>query len=206
MIDLDRSDDRSKHMDRSKIGIIAAACGGLAGGALLGAPLLSSASPDTTPSTTAASTPTDDNSTTTDGTPGDQRDRRDRAGKRDRAEKCRDGRGGGRKGHGRMGGRAGNHLFLDREAIAELLGIEREELRTRIRDGETIAEIAEAEGLDPQDVIDTLVEEAQANLDERLERRSENLEERVTDLVNGELRDRNGEEDEPDEAVTTTTG
>ncbi|MEJ7719096.1 MAG: hypothetical protein WKF58_00945 [Ilumatobacteraceae bacterium] len=115
----------------------------------------------------------------------------------------------GAMGHGRMGGRGGNHLFLDREAIAELLGIEREELRTRIRDGETIAEIAEAEGLDPQDVIDTLVEEAQANLDERLERRSENLEERVTDLVNGELRDRDGEVDEPDEddeAVTTTTG
>jgi hypothetical protein len=108
-----------------------------------------------------------------------------------------------------MGGRGGNHLFLDRGAIAELLGIEREELRTRIRDGETIAEIAEAEGLDPQDVIDTLVDEAQANLDERLERRSENLEERVTDLVNGELRDRNDEEDEPDEddePVTTTTG
>ncbi|MDQ3178412.1 MAG: hypothetical protein M3Q72_12860, partial [Actinomycetota bacterium] len=182
-------------MDRSKIGIIAAACGGLAGGALLGAPLLSSAFPGTTPSTTAASTPTDDTGTTTGDTPGDKRAGRDRAGQRDRADKCRDGRGGGRKGHGRMHGRGGNHLFLVREAIAELLGIEREELRTRIRDGETIAEIAEAEGLDPQDVIDTLVEEAQANLDERFERRSEILEERVTDLVNGELRDRNDRDD-----------
>ncbi|MDQ3352195.1 MAG: hypothetical protein M3501_09570 [Actinomycetota bacterium] len=185
-------------MDRSKIGIIAAACGGLAGGALLGAPLLSSASPGTPPSTTATSIPTDDNSTTTDDMPGDKRARADRTDHRDRADKCRDGRGGGgggRKGHGRMHGRRGNHLFLVREAIAELLGIEREELRTRIRDGETIAEIAVAEGLDPQDVIDTLVEEAQANLDERLERRSEILEERVTDLVNGELRDRNDRDD-----------
>lgn len=161
-------------MHKSKIAIAAAVCGGLAGGALVGAPMISLAVTDDTTTTT-----TDDTGTTatTDGTGTTSGD----------DENCP---GGRRRGPGhRPGG-----LFLEPGAIAELLGIERDELGERIRDGETIAEIARDEGIEPQTVIDTLVDEAQTNLDERYETASSDLEERVTDLVNGELLDRDGED------------
>jgi hypothetical protein len=54
---------------------------------------------------------------------------------------------------------------------AEAIGIDADELRTALRDGQTIAQVAEANGVDPQDVIDALV--AQAT-------------ERITKAVNGD--------------------
>jgi chorismate mutase len=54
---------------------------------------------------------------------------------------------------------------------AEAIGIDADELRTALRDGQTIAQVAEANGVDPQDVVDALV--AQAT-------------ERITKVVNGD--------------------
>jgi hypothetical protein len=75
--------------------------------------------------------------------------------------------GGGMGGHGgpgMRGGRGGPGL----EAAAGAIGITEEELRTALRDGGTLAEVAEANGVDPQAVIDALVAELQTRLDERV--------------------------------------
>ena len=47
--------------------------------------------------------------------------------------------------------------ILNGEVIAEALGIDVEALRDELRSGATVAEIAEANGVDPQVVIDALV-------------------------------------------------
>jgi urease gamma subunit len=54
---------------------------------------------------------------------------------------------------------------------AEAIGIDADELRAALRDGQTIAQVAEANGVDPQDVIDALVAKAT---------------ERITKVVNGD--------------------
>lgn len=81
--------------------------------------------------------------------------------------------------------------------VVDVLGIEAEELRERLAAGETIADIAAAEGIDVEDVIDALVADAQERLDEAVaeerltadeaEDRLTDIEDRVTDFVNGEL-------------------
>jgi hypothetical protein len=83
-----------------------------------------------------------------------------------------------RPGPGR-GGRHGPHL----ETVAEVIGIEVDELREALSDGETIADIAEANGADVDAVVDALVAEAT----ERIEAKLAELPERMEDLVNGEL-------------------
>lgn len=82
------------------------------------------------------------------------------------------------------------------EVLAEALGIDVAELGDRIRDGETVAEIAEANGVDLQNVIDVLVAEAQAHLDDEVAEgdlteeeaaaRLAEMTERITARVNGE--------------------
>lgn len=82
------------------------------------------------------------------------------------------------------------------DAAAEAIGISEDDLDTALRDGQTIAEVAEANGVDVQVVIDALVTEATARLDEaaqegridaaEADERTADLTERITDLVNGE--------------------
>jgi hypothetical protein len=69
--------------------------------------------------------------------------------------------GGGRGGPGMRGGPG-------LEAAAGAIGITEDELRTALRDGGTLAEVAEANGVDPQAVIDALVAELQTRLDEKV--------------------------------------
>jgi hypothetical protein len=106
------------------------------------------------------------------------------------------GRGpGGRFGEGGPGGPFGHHRGgpgLD--VVSELLGLETDEIVDALRDGQTLAELAEANGASAEAVIDALVAEAeehladevadgeltQAEADERLAE----LTERVTDFVN----------------------
>lgn len=93
------------------------------------------------------------------------------------------------------GGRGG-HPGMDGEVVAGLLGIDADELRSSLRDGQSIADLAEANGVDVQTVIDALVAEAQGHLDLAVEngRLTEDeaaeklvdLTERVTARVNGE--------------------
>ncbi len=94
--------------------------------------------------------------------------------------------------HGR--GAGGWFLRGSLEAVADALEIELEELSDLVRDGQTIAEIAEANGVDPQQVIDALVAEAQQRLDRLVEdgrleeselaERLAEATERITELVN----------------------
>lgn len=78
-------------------------------------------------------------------------------------------------GEGR--GPGGRHGFPGRfgagvasEALTDLLGLDAQELRQQLRDGATLAEIATAQGVDPQAVVDELVGE----LDERVTNAVEN--------------------------------
>jgi hypothetical protein len=75
-------------------------------------------------------------------------------------------------GHGDGGPRLERRLpFVGLDVIADAIGIDAEALRQELAGGATIAEVAEANGIDPQVVIDALVAE---------------YTEQVTSLVEGE--------------------
>lgn len=88
-------------------------------------------------------------------------------------------------------GRRGQRLT----SVAEVLGIEADELRSELQDGATVADVAEANGVDVDDVVDALI----ANIEERLDAKvedgditaqeaAEKLEsktERISNKVNG---------------------
>lgn len=72
----------------------------------------------------------------------------------------------------------GAHL----ETVAKVIGISVEDLRAALADGQSIAEVAEANGVDRQDVVDALVEDAMARLDEV----EAAIPDRMSDLVDRE--------------------
>lgn len=83
------------------------------------------------------------------------------------------------------------------EELTDLLGLEPAEIAEALRSGESLADIATAQGVDPQEVIDAMVERVAEHLDEAVadgridedaaaERLAE-MTERLTDRVNGEL-------------------
>lgn len=94
--------------------------------------------------------------------------------------------GPGDFGHGRA--------LVALDAAADAIGIDETELLEQLRDGSTLAEIAEANGVEPQAVIDALVAAAQTHLDEAVAdgrltedeaaERATDLEERITEGVN----------------------
>jgi uncharacterized protein YidB (DUF937 family) len=81
--------------------------------------------------------------------------------------------------------------------LAEVISISNDELRDALRDGRTLAEIADANGVDPQRVVDVLVDNATERLDAAVaagrideataEERKDSLPDRAAKLVNGEL-------------------
>jgi predicted DNA-binding ribbon-helix-helix protein len=81
----------------------------------------------------------------------------------------------------------GHHGFgfggSDLSVAAEALGLTEDELRERLSNGDTLAEIAEAEGVAVDGLIDTLVEAGREAIDEAAADAKANLEDRVTDLV-----------------------
>jgi hypothetical protein len=87
-----------------------------------------------------------------------------------------EGRGHGGQNHGRpgMGGQRGEKRQEMLTSAAEAIGITAEELKTAIKGGQTIAQVAEANGKSVQSVIDALVAQASADLTQR-----------ITDMVNG---------------------
>jgi len=99
-------------------------------------------------------------------------------------------------GHGPGGfGRHGHFgAAFDGEVLAGLLGIDVETLRTELRSGSTVAEIAAEQGVDVQTVIDALVAEAKSHLDlevesgrltqEEADTRLAEIEQGITDFVN----------------------
>ena len=82
--------------------------------------------------------------------------------------------GGGQEGGQNHGGARGEKRQERLTTAAEAIGITAEELKTAIEGGQTIAQVAEANGKTVQSVIDALV--AQATTD---------LTQRITDMVNG---------------------
>lgn len=89
----------------------------------------------------------------------------------------------GRRGHGNKLG-----------SLTEALGIEADELRAGFEAGQTLAEIAEANGISSDDLIDTLVTQFNERIDakladgsidaEKAEEIRSNIEERITEKVN----------------------
>jgi len=100
-------------------------------------------------------------------------------------------------GHGGPGGPGGpgGHGRPGLEAAAKTLNLTEDELKTKLRDGDqTIAEVAQAQSVDVDTVIDAMVADATAKIDQRVtdgditeakatEIKS-NLKDRITKLVN----------------------
>jgi hypothetical protein len=78
-------------------------------------------------------------------------------------------------------GHRGEHRGEALEAAAAAIGIDEDALREALRDGPTLAEVAEANGVDPQVVVDALVAEANERLDEAVAE-GRLSEERATEL------------------------
>jgi len=101
--------------------------------------------------------------------------------------------GGPGFGHGHFG------HFADLDAAATYLGLTEAVLRAELEDGKTLAEIAKAEGKSVSGLVRALVKEAKARIDEAVadgrltqaqaDELEAGLEQRITDLVNGELHD-----------------
>ncbi len=93
-------------------------------------------------------------------------------------------------------GPGGHHRGEGLQAAADAIGITPEALRTELEGGSTIAEVAAAHDVEVQAVIDALVAEATARIDQavadgrldadRAEEMKANLVERITARVNGE--------------------
>ena len=84
-----------------------------------------------------------------------------------RAEQFVNETGSGAQGdghHGRRARVAGAAL----ETAADTIGIERADLVAAIRDGQTVAAVAQAHNVDPQAVIDALVAQANDKIDQAL--------------------------------------
>jgi polyhydroxyalkanoate synthesis regulator phasin len=104
-----------------------------------------------------------------------------------------EGRGpaGGSDGQGGPGGPG-----RDGEVVADLLGIDGQQLREELRAGSSIADVATENGVDVQTVIDALIDDAQAHIDLAVENgrltddeaadRIADLTVRITAMVNGE--------------------
>jgi hypothetical protein len=105
----------------------------------------------------------------------------------------RDGHGPGGHGFGLRIGPLGG----DVDALAKALNLTVDELRSQLREGKSLAEIAKAQGVDVQKVIDQLVASATAKLDEavkngrldqaKADELKKSLEEKINAVVNGEF-------------------
>ena len=121
-------------------------------------------------------------------------------------------RGGGR-GHGHHGVRGGH---LSHEAVASVLGITTEELRTLRQAGKTLAQIAQAEGISRSDLISRLVAAAKEQLaadvtagritQAQADAKAATLTADVTARVDQVKTGRGGRRGAPDAAATTAPG
>ncbi len=91
----------------------------------------------------------------------------------------------------RPNGRRGMGAAL--EAVAEVIGIEVDDLRTQVRDGATLGDIAEANGVDSSEVVNVIVQAKQDRIaqavedgritQEQADEKAAELEDRVTTRV-----------------------
>lgn len=102
-----------------------------------------------------------------------------------------------RGGHGGFPGRPGRShggFEIERGEIAELFGLEPDALRDLLQDGQSLADVAAAQGVDVQTVIDTFVNAAKEHLDEAVtngrltqeeaDAKLVEITERITEMVN----------------------
>ena len=102
-----------------------------------------------------------------------------------------------RLGRGEFRERLGQRSPRGAGEIAEILGLEGSEIREALRNGSSIAELAEAQGIDRADIVDAIVARAEERLGTAVEngridaaQSAEMLTqaaERAEDLVNGEI-------------------
>ncbi|HBU04156.1 MAG TPA: hypothetical protein DEA70_06690, partial [Acidimicrobiaceae bacterium] len=102
-----------------------------------------------------------------------------------------------RPGRGEFRERLGQRSPRDAGEIAEILVLEGSEIREALRNGSSIAELAEAQGIDRADIVDAIVARAEERLGTAVEngliddaQAAEMLTqaaERAEDLVNGEI-------------------
>lgn len=98
-------------------------------------------------------------------------------------------------GEGRHARHHGRHVAL--EGVTDLLGIDAAELRELLADGQTLAEIGEANGVSVDDLVAALVSEVEERLasavedgdltQEEADEKLADATERATDMVNGEF-------------------
>ena len=199
------------------VGLAGGLLAGTAAGLVFGVPGLSSAaSTDVAVSQAALVQQTDETDTTTEDAPAEMGTRLREAlqelvdGGTISAEQAdavaahlvenRPERGDG-EGHG--GHRGGPGMFgrgVASEALTDLLDIDGEELRTQLRDGATLAEIAAEQGVDVQLVIDELVAEVTERVDNAVENgridqaeadeKLADAEAKITEMVNSGRPDR----------------
>jgi hypothetical protein len=108
-------------------------------------------------------------------------------------------KGGEGRGHGFgfVFGFPGLRESLD--SVADALGITTDELRDELQNGRSIADIAKAKNVDLDGIVDALVKDATAKIDqavqdeklsqEQADEIKADLKERITDVLNGELPD-----------------
>ncbi len=124
-----------------------------------------------------------------------------------------------RPDHGLRGHRFGRGVNL--EVAATAIGITPEELRTALQGGQSLAEVAEANGVAVQTVIDAFVADLKTHLDTRVasgamtqaeaDEKLADATERITAMVNGDFPDRpfgpgpRGDDDTDDSSTSTTT-
>jgi hypothetical protein len=213
------------------IGIAGGLLAGTAAGLVFGVPGLSSAASDSTPAAVVQQTDSTDPSTTDSAAtpaPPDAPDDAPEMGTKlrealqplvddgtitseqadavtahlveNRPERGEGGPGGHRGGPGGMFGRGGPGMGS--EALTELLGLTADEIHTQLEDGKTLAEIATAQGVEVQAVVDTLVAELDTRLDEAVangridQAKADEMEaeagEKITDMVNNGRPERGG--------------
>jgi hypothetical protein len=210
---------RSPRRDRRLIvpaAFVAALVGGGVAGHVLGGPSVSAAlqSDETTTQASEETTTTEaaDETTTTEAASATTDGSTESDSAAGSATDCGP---GGRGGPGGPGGRGFGHL-ADLSVAADALGVTEDELRESLQGGSSIAEVADAQDVEVQTVIDALVAAAQAELDERVaageldEERATAIEaglvDRITAKVNGEFPPgpgRPGSEDEQDAATSS---
>ncbi len=96
---------------------------------------------------------------------------------------------------GERNGRRGHRGGCDLDDAAAAIGIEEADLRTALDNGDTIADVAAANGVDVDDVIDAMVDSKAEHLAEKVEEgritqaeadeKLADAEARITDRVNG---------------------
>jgi hypothetical protein len=205
------------------VGLAGGLLAGTAAGLVFGVPGLSSAASDATPAVVVQQTDETDPATTDpadeapemgtrlretlqqlvdDGTiTAEQADAVTAHLVENRPERGEGGFGGRHGGHGGPGGMFGRGgPGMGSEALTELLGLTTEEIHTQLHDGATLAEIATAQGVEVQAVVDALIAELDTRLDEAVadgridqaeaDEKLAEAETKITDRVNNGRPDR----------------